>query len=344
MSNSHFSYFRVKNFKRFKDLEVKDIGQFNLVLGDNNVGKTSLLEALLFDENFDVFINSLGKRLSKRNIGSDLSGGIWQPYVNSEDLVHNDFIETSFEVNDQKDGSFLFDKSAKNLFRYNDTTKFEEFLSGVESRNQWKLNNPRDITTPSDFFEPFVSNLDRHDHELTRLYSRLVQVSPKEIKKEFIEGLRAIDESIEDMEIENVSTNKPLITIESNKFSSRNLLAFYGDGIIAIFRVLLFIHEFRNKRLMIDEIDAGIHYSRMKDYWKVILQSAKENNVQLFATTHNKECIQYFIEAVDELGAEYQDLSRSIRLVEHAQTKEILSFTSFYDKMMSEVLTGNEIR
>lgn len=29
MSNNHFSYFQVKIFKRFKDLEVKDIGQNN---------------------------------------------------------------------------------------------------------------------------------------------------------------------------------------------------------------------------------------------------------------------------------------------------------------------------
>jgi len=38
--------FNVKNFKRFKFFEVKDIGQFNLIVGDNNVGKTSFLEAL----------------------------------------------------------------------------------------------------------------------------------------------------------------------------------------------------------------------------------------------------------------------------------------------------------
>lgn len=344
MSSNHFNYFRVKNFKRFKDLEVKDIGQFNLVLGDNNVGKTSLLEALMFDKNFDVFINSLGKRLSKRNIGSDLSGGIWQPYVNSEELVYNDFVETSFEVNDQKDESFLFDKSVKNLFKYNDTTKFEEFLSGVESRNQWKLNNPQDLTAPSDFFEPFISNLDRHDHELTRLYSRLVQVSPKEIKKGFIEGLRTIDESIEDIEIENVTTNQPLITIESRKFSSRNLLAFYGDGITAIFRILLFIHEFRKKKLMIDEMDAGIHYSRMKEYWKVILQSAKENDVQLFATTHNKECMESFSLAIEELGEDFKSQSRAITLKESPKTKNIVAYTNGFDVLEDALEVGNDLR
>ena len=51
MENQHLTYFKVENFKKFDSLEVKDIGQFNLIVGDNNVGKTCLLEALsLYDE------------------------------------------------------------------------------------------------------------------------------------------------------------------------------------------------------------------------------------------------------------------------------------------------------
>ena len=44
MENQHLTYFKVENFKKFNSLEVKDIGQFNLIVGDNNVGKTVFLE------------------------------------------------------------------------------------------------------------------------------------------------------------------------------------------------------------------------------------------------------------------------------------------------------------
>ena len=54
MENSHLTYFKVENFKKFDSLEVNDIGQFNLIVGDNNVGKTCLLEALLFDEDGEI--------------------------------------------------------------------------------------------------------------------------------------------------------------------------------------------------------------------------------------------------------------------------------------------------
>jgi AAA15 family ATPase/GTPase len=43
---------------------------------------------------------------------------------------------------------------------------------------------------------------------------------------------------------------------------------------------------------MIDEIDAGIHYSRFELVWQSVLRAAITNHVQLFITTHNVECLK----------------------------------------------------
>ena len=37
----------IRNFRAFKELEVERLGRVNLVVGKNNVGKTSLLEAVM---------------------------------------------------------------------------------------------------------------------------------------------------------------------------------------------------------------------------------------------------------------------------------------------------------
>ena len=42
-----FQSLRIKGFRGFSDLEVKELGQVNLFAGRNNVGKSSLLEAIL---------------------------------------------------------------------------------------------------------------------------------------------------------------------------------------------------------------------------------------------------------------------------------------------------------
>src|SRR5690606_13794786 len=68
MKTNHLTYFKVENFKKFDSLEVKDIGQFNLIVGDNNVGKTCFLEALLFDNDNLKWISNLHQTLYIRGI------------------------------------------------------------------------------------------------------------------------------------------------------------------------------------------------------------------------------------------------------------------------------------
>ncbi len=67
MNEKHLTYFKVENFKSF---EMNNIGQFNLLLGDNNVGKTSVLEALLFDEEniLDNYITHLRNILYSKEL------------------------------------------------------------------------------------------------------------------------------------------------------------------------------------------------------------------------------------------------------------------------------------
>ncbi|MBL7827699.1 MAG: AAA family ATPase, partial [Saprospiraceae bacterium] len=61
MKNEHLTSFRVENFKKFDALELTDIGQFNLFVGDNNVGKTSLLESIAVFGSFSLNPDCLSK-------------------------------------------------------------------------------------------------------------------------------------------------------------------------------------------------------------------------------------------------------------------------------------------
>src|SRR5215218_3841482 len=64
--SKHLRQFKINNFKCFQSFQMDDIGQFNLIVGDNNIGKTSVLEALLFDENIDEHIKHLNQLLTTR--------------------------------------------------------------------------------------------------------------------------------------------------------------------------------------------------------------------------------------------------------------------------------------
>ena len=73
-----------------------------------------------------------------------------------------------------------------------------------------------------------------------------------------------------------------------------------GDGAVRLFGVALALANCRDGFLLIDEVENGIHYSVQPDFWRMVLQSAQENNVQVLATTHSWDCMAGFAKAAAE--------------------------------------------
>jgi len=44
MNKNHLSSLKIENFKKFDTFEIENIGQYNLLIGDNGIGKTTVLE------------------------------------------------------------------------------------------------------------------------------------------------------------------------------------------------------------------------------------------------------------------------------------------------------------
>ena len=53
----HISECKIENYKKLDTFILKDIGRINLITGDNNIGKTTLLESLLVNDNLLYSIN-----------------------------------------------------------------------------------------------------------------------------------------------------------------------------------------------------------------------------------------------------------------------------------------------
>ncbi len=73
-----------------------------------------------------------------------------------------------------------------------------------------------------------------------------------------------------------------------------------GDGALRLFGIALALANSRDGFLLIDEAENGIHHSVQRDYWRMVLQTAHENNVQVFATTHSWDCVRGFATAATE--------------------------------------------
>ncbi len=65
-----------------------------------------------------------------------------------------------------------------------------------------------------------------------------------------------------------------------------------GSGIQRLFSFILVFQEASGGFVLIDEIENGIHHSKLDDLWATIANLAIEFEVQVFTTTHSYECVQ----------------------------------------------------
>lgn len=323
--SEHFSDITIKNFRQFESITLTNIGQFNLIVGDNNVGKTSLLEALLFMNDNNLYYNNLAFAYIARNNINLIKQDINEIRYELPNNFIYDFFKHSNEDNfiefqlqeDRQQWTFIIKKpniqEMKEQIPFNIIANENEYICIMDDKKKCQIEelsqvvrriNPDDIIKMQ--FIPFGKGFDK---TLAKSYYENIDKDKKN-RQSFIESMKIFIPQIERI---TVDTDDGKIYIEEKDYDESFSLHQYGEGANKLFRILVQITLQKNKKLLIDEIDAGIHYSHFKEFWKIILKAADENNVQIYTTTHNLECIQYFNEVLEEIP-NYQDLSRIITL------------------------------
>jgi len=337
--NESIKRFEISNFKKFDHLAVENIGQINLITGDNNVGKTCLLEALVLEGDIKLnisylihFLYSRGFLIdekTKYNI-SDIDNnkknnivGLFQKEINKpivfklyknnsvqEYKIYNEIIDI-VNSEDSKIKNF-----AKELEKYPEINSLSKnwilFYSGEE------LKYMVDIT--SKYYQQFLSSAnyvplvtlnDFFRDDLIGIYN--IAVNSLESKKAFIDTLNHVFPTDKIIDIQTrVLFGKDQLTVATSRNSNFHSITQYGSGFVRVIRVILEIMTGSSKCLMIDEIDTGVHFLKMKDLWVTIFRLVKQMGIQIFASTHSSDCIKALMEAAEE----YSEIKSGLRLIE----------------------------
>ena len=117
-------------------------------------------------------------------------------------------------------------------------------------------------------------------------------------------------------------------------------LSSLGEGAKRLLGLSLALTNARNGILLLDEIENGIHYSVLPDVWRLIFQTARRLNVQVFATTHSWDCIEAFQKA----AAEDDDPASGVLVRLQNQNGEVTS--TVFDERRLAIATreGIEVR
>lgn len=317
----HISGITVKNFKRFNDLTIKSLAKINLITGDNNTGKTSLLEALCFNQEVSRFM-----QYQTYN------------YLQRTQNLHFDKETGYITVHPEKVWNTIVSKN-KN------TETIEYHL--LKHRYQWIFSITKENAV-KDFIKLHKDSLLEHallvpfgkvSHEtIMQFYENHVQ-GKKQLRNALIQSLKTFIP-----QIDNITTDEETIIIEEKEQDEGLPLYYYGDGVYRLFytAMLMLIHP--EKRLMIDEVDAGIHFSRLVPFLEALLKISDKSDIQIFATTHNIECLHAIKIALE--NEHISHLQKETRLITLYQTQnnEIKARVREFEEFAYAVEEGYNVR
>lgn len=320
----------IKNFKVIKSLEIDDLRAFNLIVGKNNSGKTTLLEA------FFQSINPgnaalLGKinRFRKLNL---LNPDVWKTFFYKLDTKSEVILESELEnLKEQriikitpiiKKEQLLIEKEGRNgLLNGNGSASANKTIDGLnlnfeiinsEDHHSYtsKIYSNKDIPPHLEtgtFIQPFITENDENYECPTNgkfidplniyegLGDRFSKIVIQKQKEEILKILKEMEPELSNLEL--VGT---LVYADLN-YKELVEIKTMGDGILKLFSFLIDIIRNADGILLIDEIENGLHYSTLNLIWKSILKLAYKYNVQIIATTHSYECVKSFYNCCSDL-------------------------------------------
>lgn len=318
--------FHVKNYKGLKDLKLTGLGKVNLIVGRNNVGKSSLLEALSLcysGGSVDELLDILG--YSGENVVTRASSYGGEKVIDNEPHFLSLFNRSGFEdgkapdivlnsgactismgIGYQKEKRIRTDSSINHMLEY---LTESEYLDGP-SKDGIIAEKGLAIRSGDSFqFLPFHSEFQVFSGSRKCFFVRptdfimipnaalydKIAMSDKEEK--LLSALRIIDPQIQKinyLESDPGSKNRVPFVVVGPK-SERVRLTSMGDGINRILTIILSLLNCpAGGALALDEIDNGLHYSVQKQLWKMVFSLAKELDIQVFATTHSLDCLRSF--------------------------------------------------
>lgn len=345
----HISNLNIESFRGIKDLELKDLGDINIIVGTNNCGKTSVLEAIMLLSKPDDFSNFVavsrlregGRLLSsyslsfydslinmfnkvsdkleisisclnnERGISMNLTGSIKKELIDLEELARQSRLIKDRIRNGLMNENEKIDNFVGELsyFVGHNTPLFPEEIKNIIYVNFHKYTKIARLNESSSVFK--ISFISTIEYVWGNSFKEIIK--DKVLTKEVIDILKNFDKNITDLRVYQDDDGK-IVQVIDNALLGYMPLSSYGDGVKKTIALVKGIAEAKNGVLVVDEIETSLHASALKKMFIWLVKMCKEFNVQLFMTTHSLEVVDAMLNCCDK-NNKNEDLIRVITLV-----------------------------
>ena len=318
--------FEIENFRVFKEFEMNECKKVNLITGPNNIGKTALLEALwihiapsspdtiprtnifrtftginmnrLFYEIFNDFdYNKIITFRSQFDTGEErihTIGSVKNPIIKSDVAVAfkstSEGITPHLITTDFYNLEIKFKSTIGNKIRFDDSSLL--YLTPQNTLDFKKM----DVKLPEAIFlfSTYNSSLDAIPR-----FSEMIRTKNEE---PVLKYMQIIEPKIIKISIGILCQN----SIIYGDIGLKELipLPLLGEGLYKLFGIIVSIANAKDGTLLIDELENGFYYKHLPEIWKAIIEFSELMHVQVFITTHSKECLEAEYETFKKLGKE----------------------------------------
>ena len=340
MSKHFIKKIKIEEFKCFKDFKAKDFGRVNLIGGKNNVGKTAFMEACYlinglstlykndFNNRDELYFNitKLFLTIEQNRKGSDF---LLEWLLDTYELNHfsNFEIELPQKFKLSADSNIIMPERFQKRAYWNDGGfKLSEHR---ENQHFYKVRKNKQLPNIREY--SFTTPCNNTQETIKKLISKIKKIN----KNDYLNGQLKSVFNIEKIDL----TDNDIIVFE-DETSTYKSLSEYGDGIKHFLNIVLTLLTNSNSVIYLDEIENGIHYTNLDKLWEIILTISKEQNVQVFATTHSKECIESYARVAKKL----EDKNIKFLSLYRNKENELKSITFDYEKIQDRIELGLDNR
>ncbi|EJB47029.1 AAA family ATPase [Helicobacter pylori] len=333
---------RIKNFKNFKNTQIDGFTKLNIITGQNNAGKSNLLEALyclvgksmhpcaniteIYDNIRKEPLTSESKNLMFYGLDTEKEIQIVTTLDNNQTLdlqikfiasenqkvIESQIIPTAEQTQMLSQLNFTLKKNNEEI--YNDHLNIAKVPNFPPIPNQSGYNRQFKNFDPNQLQKllPFESAVIIPSDVVYRQAHMIQAVSKicsnNQLEEELNKHLNQFDNNIQSI---SFNTNNQL-KLKVKNIKEKVPLSVFGDGLKKYLHIVSAFMADNAKTIYIDEVENGLHFSRMKLLLRCVIDFINDNkdgNLQVFMTTHNQE----FIEILDQVIRE-KDFAHQTKL------------------------------
>ncbi len=339
---------KIQNMRCFRDFTLERAGRITLVSGENNVGKSTILEALYLlltynQPNQLIALNAI-RGVQPAFFSPDV---LWEPFFTGMDMKRTLTVAGETDSGEKRSVSWAKDERFTSLQKTGpgsqpsvapfqappegqtlvDAYPLKITITGknlqaiahcIPQGNALQIQwNESMLPRPDDVRVHYIGPrlFFAQGNTIAQLFSQAELRGNKELLVE----VRKSDNGIEDISV-IMTTNNSAALFARRRDNVRLPLTAMGDGINRLLSILCVMMANPGCVILIDEIENGFHYSFYIKLWQLIEEVSRKTGGQVFATTHSYECIQGAFYGLKE--APDSDALRYVRLGKHGDKIE----------------------